>query len=182
MVCRQDLNESTIQLEFVNDQDTEVAEKREVETDEEVVVLGGHVGGVPIVNRGQVARRGRRRPGHGGMAVTSTVTSSDVADAVGWVEDRAGDVADVAEAVGGAEDRAGEGADVVEPVGGAEDGEGEGADDMAEAVGGAEDGAGEGAEAAVFVGAGLDVVEVEGADVGAAAVLGAEVEGFEAAG
>ncbi|CAG7786319.1 unnamed protein product [Allacma fusca] len=106
--------------------------------------MGGHVGGVPIVNRGQVARRGRRRPVHGRISVTSTVNQSGC------------------EAVGGAEDRAGEGADV------------------AEAVGGPKDGPGEGAEAAFFVGSGLDVVEVEGADVGAAAVLGADVEGFVA--
>ncbi|CAG7729463.1 unnamed protein product [Allacma fusca] len=185
MVCRQDLNESAIQLEFVNDQDSEVAEEREVETDEEVVVVGGHVGGLPLVNRGQVARHGRRRPGHCGMAVTI------VAEAVSRAEDKAGNGADVAEAVGGAEDgageedRAGDGADVAEDmagygavvaeaVGRAEDKAGNGAD-VAEAVGGAEDGAGEGAEAAVFVGAGFDVVEVEGADVGANAVLGAEV-------
>ncbi|CAG7727160.1 unnamed protein product [Allacma fusca] len=52
------LNDSTIQVEFLNDQDTEVAEEKEVEIDEKVVVLGGRVGGVPVVNRGQVARRG----------------------------------------------------------------------------------------------------------------------------
>ncbi|CAG7727159.1 unnamed protein product [Allacma fusca] len=71
------------------------------------------------------------------MAVTSTVTSPDVAEAVGGPEDRAGEGADVAEAVGGAEDRAGDEQMWLRRL-------------------------------------------VEGADVGAAAVLGADVKGSEA--
>ncbi|CAG7820740.1 unnamed protein product [Allacma fusca] len=84
-------------------------QRREVETDE--VVLGGHVGGVPIVNRGQVARRERRHPVHDRMTVTSTVTSADEAEAVGGAEDGAGEGAE-AEVFGVA------GFDVVEYGGG----------------------------------------------------------------
>ncbi|CAG7667427.1 unnamed protein product, partial [Allacma fusca] len=110
MVCRQDINDTTLQFEFLGEQVAEVAEDSVVETDEEVVVLGGQVGGVPIINRCQVVRRVRRFPVHGRTPVTSTVTSTDVGEAVGGAEDGTGFVAEAA-VVGWDENATGGGAE-----------------------------------------------------------------------
>ncbi|CAG7659863.1 unnamed protein product [Allacma fusca] len=58
-----ELSDTSIQFQFLGELDVDAPEDMVVEPDDAVVVLGGHVGGIPIVNRGQVARRGRRSGG-----------------------------------------------------------------------------------------------------------------------
>ncbi|CAG7826313.1 unnamed protein product [Allacma fusca] len=60
MVCRLGLSDTSIQFQFPGELDVDVLKHRVVEPDDDVVLLGGHVGGIPLVNRGQVARHGRR--------------------------------------------------------------------------------------------------------------------------